>query len=147
MWLINKLIQEEGVKLDDIPAKERGNWLGEMYTRASKMVSLGSYTIFPMKTLIIAQVDEIQPHPADKNWKVVKVNFGSGSATVVCGGSDYEVGDKIAYCPVGGLYKGKVTYFILDENIQRDFEMDSDNLKKEIGMCKKTDRSSYGYFL
>jgi len=107
LWLINKLIKEEGVKLDDIPAKERGNWLGEMYTRASKMVSLGSYTIFPMKTLIVAQVDEIQPHPADKNWKVVKVNFGAGAATVVCGGSDYEVGDKIAYCPVGGLYKGK----------------------------------------
>eukprot|EP00492_Amphilonche_elongata_P003842 TRINITY_DN4206_c0_g1_i1.p1 TRINITY_DN4206_c0_g1~~TRINITY_DN4206_c0_g1_i1.p1 ORF type:complete len:137 (+),score=7.42 TRINITY_DN4206_c0_g1_i1:37-411(+) len=75
LWLMNKVLKEDGVKLEDVPKTERGNWLGDMYTRASKMVDLRTYTILPMKSLIIAQVDEIQAHPSNAGWKVVKVNF------------------------------------------------------------------------
>merc|ERR1719397_2109306 len=71
------------------------------------MVSLSTYTIFPERTLIIAQVKEIQPHPNDQKLKVVTVDFGHGTSAVVCGGTDYQVGDKIVYCPLGGIYKGK----------------------------------------
>jgi len=107
LWLLKKLIKEEGLKLNDIPVDERGSWLGELYTRANKMVSLSTYTIFPERTLIIAQVKEIQPHPNDEKLKVVTVDFGKGTSKVVCGGTDYQVGDKIVYCPLGGIYKGK----------------------------------------
>jgi len=109
LWLLDQLVKKEGLSLDSIPAAERGNFLGEMYTRASKMVSLGTYTIFAMPTLVIAEILSTEPHPSNPGWGVVTVNFGGDKpATVVCGGSCYEKGDKIVYCPVGGLYKGKV---------------------------------------
>jgi len=62
-----------------------------------------------LKTILVAEVKTITPHPEAKKLSLVTVDYGHGKATVVCGASNFEVGDKVAYAPEGTCLPGGTT--------------------------------------
>jgi len=96
-----------------VPAAVRAEWLGALYARAVETLDLGSYTALPWPMVVAAKVVAKSPHPdpeAPKNWHLCKVEVDAAGATadVVCGGTGYEVGDYVAYLPVGAKLTKKM---------------------------------------
>jgi phenylalanyl-tRNA synthetase beta chain len=56
-----------------------------------------------------ARVTEITPHPAADQLSVVTVDHDGGISTVVCGASNFSVGDKVAYASPGTPLPGGIT--------------------------------------
>jgi tRNA-binding EMAP/Myf-like protein len=98
----------------DVAPSQRGEWLGQMYSAAVEALDLAVLTKYPFPNVVPAKVLSIEKHPAadaPPNWHVVKlqVDAAGAEATVVCGGKGYNVGDLVAYTPVGAPIKGKLT--------------------------------------
>ena len=51
--------------------------------------------------IVVAQVQEIEPHPNADNLTMVTVSTGDGAQRVVCGAKNFAVGDKVALARVG----------------------------------------------
>ena len=49
----------------------------------------------------VALVTDVQPHPNADRLRLVTVDFGTGSATVVCGAPNVAVAQKVAFASVG----------------------------------------------
>ncbi len=103
--------------IDSIPSSARAEWLGDLYTKAVDLLDLSNYTDLPYPVVISARVDKKEPHPnpeAPANWNVVTLTIGKDAdgndktATVVCGGLGYNVGDYVAYLPVGAKLTKKM---------------------------------------
>ena len=91
-----------------VPAQNRGEFLGSYYRKADEMLDFYRLTQYPFIGVALAQVIQIQPHPQEKKWQVVKVATGHGEETVVCGGKGFSIGDKVAYVPVGQRFAGRL---------------------------------------
>lgn len=59
-----------------------------------------------LKDVVIAEVIEIQPHPNADKLSIVTVNFGKQSKKVVCGASNFKVGDKVPFAEEGTVLPG-----------------------------------------
>ncbi|MES1909388.1 MAG: hypothetical protein MHM6MM_002135 [Cercozoa sp. M6MM] len=110
LWLLKQKVAD-GVVLEDVPKNERANFLGDCYVEATCMLALDYLTKFALPGAVAARVDKIEAHPnaeAPANWHLVTltVDAEGNTAQVVCGGAGYQVGDLVAYMPVGGKFKG-----------------------------------------
>ncbi|HEX2294264.1 MAG TPA: phenylalanine--tRNA ligase subunit beta [Actinomycetota bacterium] len=59
-----------------------------------------------IEDVVVAQVQEIDPHPNADNLTMVTVSTGDGSQRVVCGARNFAVGDKVALARVGARLPG-----------------------------------------
>jgi len=116
LWFLTRYLQQHpSFDMDkDVAPSARGEWLGQMYSAAVEALDLGVLTKYPFPHVVPAKVLSIDNHPAadaPPNWHVVKlaIDAKGGEATVVCGGKGYNVGDLVAYMPVGAPMKGKLT--------------------------------------
>ena len=112
-WLQRYVAQHPNFQLDSVPESERGEWLGQYYTDAVEQLDLATLTSYPYPYVVPAKVLSIAAHPAEKapkNWHVVRLQVDEAGLEeeVVCGGTGYTVGDKVAYTPVGTKVKGVV---------------------------------------
>jgi arginyl-tRNA synthetase len=99
--------------LESIPVPARAEWLGDLYTKAVDLLDISTYTSMPWPMVIAAKVIAKGPHPdpeAPANWHLctVETDEAGSTATVVCGGTGYEVGDYVAYLPVGAKLTKKM---------------------------------------
>jgi arginyl-tRNA synthetase len=88
----------------EIPDVNRGAFLGRMYAAADALLDLATLTRAPHPGVVVAEVLSIADHPdpASQQLKIVEVDAGvAGRHVVVCGGSGYAVGDRVAYAKVG----------------------------------------------
>ena len=112
LWWLNRYIAKQAdFQLDSVPETERGEWLGQFYTDAVEQLDLATLTTYPYPYVVPAKVLSVAAHPAEKapkNWRVVRLQVDESGAEeeVVCGGIGYNVGDKVAYTPVGVKVKG-----------------------------------------
>ena len=74
-----------------MPDARRGEFLGEIYTKASDMMDFSLLTQVPILGVVTAKVEKIKPHPNSESLKVVELKVGSASKkTVVCGGEGFN---------------------------------------------------------
>ena len=53
------------------------------------------------KGIVLATVVEVKKHPSKEHLQIVKVNIGDKSIQVIAGGPQLNIGDRVAYIPVG----------------------------------------------
>lgn len=128
LWLLQRRLEERGVSLSEedgaeeverkvvaafsLPGENRGEFLGGVYAEATDLLDLGYYTDYPIEGVVGAKVLSMRPHPENSAWNVVEVAYGPDqSATVVCAGNGYTVGDVVAYAPVGTTLQKKTGAF------------------------------------
>lgn len=56
--------------------------------------------------VIIAQIKSVEKHPDSKKLHLLKVDTGNGIVDCVCGAPNVEVGQKVAFAPVGSHVVG-----------------------------------------
>ncbi|MCK5850009.1 MAG: phenylalanine--tRNA ligase subunit beta, partial [Kiritimatiellae bacterium] len=54
-----------------------------------------------LDAIVVAEVLAIEPHPGADRLLLCKVNTGSGECAVVCGASNFKVGDKVPFAGIG----------------------------------------------
>ena len=56
--------------------------------------------------VIIAEIKSVENHPNSKKLHLLKVDTGSGIVDCVCGAPNVEVGQRVAFAPVGSHVVG-----------------------------------------
>lgn len=101
LWYYSKYFQGE------IPAENLGEFLGDMYVKATDLLDLSKLTRAPYPGVVAAQVKQIYTHPAEPKWMVVVLNTHLGEKTVVTGVTGPRVGDLVPYAPPEARLRGK----------------------------------------
>jgi len=91
----------------NLPESNLGEFLGDLYTRATVLLDFKLLTKCPMPGVIVARVTSIEDHPNPK-LKTVGIDKGSETVQVVCGGTGYAVGDLVAYANLGTRVRGRL---------------------------------------
>lgn len=91
----------------ELPSEHRGEFLGDQYTSATEMLSLGSLTRAPLPGVVAARVESVEAHPERSSWSVATVDSGTQTSTVVVGATDFAAGDLVAWAPPGLRVAGK----------------------------------------
>jgi arginyl-tRNA synthetase len=91
----------------EYPSENRGEFLGDRYTRATDMLTLGTLTGAPLPGVVAARVESLSQHPEKDSWSVAEVATGSEVLTVVVGARDFAVGELVAWAPPGLRVAGK----------------------------------------
>ncbi len=113
-WLQKTFLKGRPNKCAEELPKPWGETLGLYYQGAVEALDMSTATSYPYPGLVCAQVVSKQSHPnpqAPPNWNVVQVKTGDAPEqlfTVVCGGHSYEVGDKVAFVPLGNKFGNKL---------------------------------------
>jgi len=92
----------------DVPKENKGEFLGGLYRKADEWLDFKLLTQYPYPGVLSAKVLSKAPHPENAKWSVVELETSSGTEGVVCGGTDYDVGDLIAHAPVGIRFGGRL---------------------------------------
>eukprot|EP01084_Bolivina_argentea_P077671 140922_1 len=114
IWLLQREIDAAKLDLNKIENNKsinKGEWLGNQYALAVEMLTLSTYTAFPYIGVVIGKILTKEKHKHNNKWNVVTVEYSlspSKIATVVCGGTHYNIGNLIAYIPIGFKYKDKI---------------------------------------
>lgn len=59
--------------------------------------------------VVVGRVESIEPHPDAERLRVCSVAYGSAAeSTVVCGASNFKIGDAVAFAPLGAELPGGV---------------------------------------
>lgn len=92
----------------EVPATHRGEFLGQLYSKADELLDFSTLTRAPHLDIVAALVTAILPHPSRGDLQVVTLEARPGeSTTVVCGGTGYATGNVVAYAPPGSLVGGR----------------------------------------
>lgn len=59
-----------------------------------------------IKGVVVGEIKEVQKHPKSDKLKIVKVDIGEKTVQSLCGAPNVEVGQKIAFAPIGSIVKG-----------------------------------------
>ncbi len=59
-----------------------------------------------LKNVLVSEVETIEQHPDADKLSVVTVNYGHGTQRVVCGASNFSVGDKVPFAGEGVVLPG-----------------------------------------
>lgn len=92
----------------DVPEENRGEFLGGLYRKADEWLDFKLLTEYPYPGVLSAKVMSKAQHPENPKWSVVELETSQGAETVVCGGTDYSVGDMVAHAPVGIRFGGRL---------------------------------------
>uniref|UniRef100_A0A0G4HLF1 arginine--tRNA ligase n=1 Tax=Chromera velia CCMP2878 TaxID=1169474 RepID=A0A0G4HLF1_9ALVE len=96
----------------EVPSENRGEFLGDLYTKACELLSPDTLTEAPLPGVRAAKVLELKEHPSNAEWCVVKLEVAGGETpTVVVGvpaaAGGFAVGDLVAYASPGLRVAGK----------------------------------------
>ena len=121
----------------EVPSVNRGEFLGEMYRQAIILLDFNLLTQCPIPGIVSAEVQRIEPLDNAQNLKRVIVFTGKEHRQVVCGGTHFQVGDVVAFAPVGTRVKGRLVQ-------KRDVNgVESNGMicsMKELGISEDNDR-------
>lgn len=91
----------------EVPDTNRGEFLGELYARASELMDFKTLTQVPMPKVVTAKVTAKDALPGHDKLNVVQVSDGNETFQVICGGTGYDVGDVVPYARVGSRVAGR----------------------------------------
>jgi len=93
-----------------IPAENRLEFLGKLYTDATLKLDLESYTRAPFPGVVTARVRSIAPHPTDSTWLLVSLDSRDGEQVVITqqkNGAHLQPGNLVPHVPPGTQFGAK----------------------------------------
>ena len=90
-----------------IPDSNRGEFLGDLYTRATEMLDFKTLTRCPIPGVVIGQVESVEPVSEKPERQLVQVFDGQQRHQVICGGTGFQMGDRVGYAAVGSRIGGR----------------------------------------
>ena len=95
----------------EVPTKNRGEFLGVLYNKATELAELSSLTEAPYPGVTVARVSRIQAHlqsaeserssvaakTRSGNWQIVDLETADGLKAVICAGEGFQVGDLVPW--------------------------------------------------
>lgn len=121
----------------DLPKENRGEFLGDQYTKATEMLDLGTLTRAALPGVKAVQVEEVGEHPENPKWFVAQVSAGEESHTVVVGAGGFAAGDLCAWASPGMRVAGKEVGVVERKGVQSTGMLLSE---KELGISEHDDR-------
>ncbi|MFK8137725.1 MAG: arginine--tRNA ligase [Bdellovibrionales bacterium] len=103
-----ELFQEQVFSFLNKNSWNKAEFLGHMYSSATDLLDFYSLSRTPFPGIVVALVKSITAHPVVEKWSVVEVEIGTKTETVVCGGTGYKVGNKVAYAKNGSRVAGRL---------------------------------------
>ena len=94
-WL-NELVDLKGLTADDVAARVSLSGPG-----IEKLIPSAK----AFEKMVVGCIESIEPHPQADRLRVTKVNIGTSSVAIVCGGSNLEVGQYVAVALIGAMVK------------------------------------------
>lgn len=104
----------------EIPERNRGEFLGGLYQRATDLLDLSLLTRAPLPGVRVARVRAIQPPPGDQKWRIVEVESIDGARQVVCGATGFSVGDLVPYAAPGVTVNDKTVTAIEKDGVRSE---------------------------
>lgn len=92
---------------DERPSTNKGEFLGELYSKATNLLDLEALTKMPFPGVEIAEVVSVSPHPAEEKWFVVALNTKTGPKRVVSAAKVKER-SLVAYVPEGERFGNRI---------------------------------------
>jgi len=89
----------------ETPDHNLGEFLGDLYTRATQMLDFSLLSRCPLPGVVVARVTAVAAHA---KWKLVTVTTGSEDFSVICGGKGFAVDDLVAYAGSGARIGGRL---------------------------------------
>lgn len=111
LWYYEKFAK--GVK----PASNRGEFLGDFYSKSTNLLDLAALTDAPFIGVVVAEVLKVSKHPKKAEWDVVTINYQNEEKSVVTAGKGAVQGLKVAYVPPGVRFGNKKVGIIEKEGI------------------------------
>ena len=96
----------------EIPANNRGEFLGVLYAKAVNEFDLSLLSKAPVPGVIVSKVIEIIDFPEDSSLKIVKLQIPQKIVNVVCGGEGFKLNDFVPYAPIGTKINGRTVEII-----------------------------------
>ena len=119
------------------PTENRGEFLGEQYTKATELLDLGTLTAAPLPGVRAAKTLEVGPHPEKEGWFVARLDVAGDEVTVVAGAEGFQAGDLVAYATPGMRIDGKEVGVVERKGVTSTGMVLS---PKELGIGKDHDR-------
>lgn len=92
----------------EIPDENLGEFLGDLYVKATEKLDLGTLTDAPAPGVVVAKVVAVAPHPQEpERLQLVELETHDGPRTVVCGGSGFAADDLVGWAAPGMRVDGK----------------------------------------
>lgn len=118
------------------PTTNRGEFLGEIYVKATQELDFSRWCQIPMIGITLARILNIENHPLSKYLKVVQIDSGFGIKQVVCGGKGFQVGNHVAFAGEGVRVGGREVRSEEKETILSEGVICS---KAELGISEDND--------
>jgi phenylalanyl-tRNA synthetase beta chain len=90
-----------------------------------------------LDTVIVARLDQVEPHPDADRLTVCQVNTGSETVQVVCGAQNHKTGDLVALAQVGTVLPGD--FKIRKSKIRGRESMGMLCSEKELGLADESE--------
>lgn len=85
----------------EVPKTNLGEFLGDLYVKATDALDLSTLTRAPYPGVIAVKVLDISKHPNEPKWNVLQLDTGSGQKQVVSAILGFKVGDVIPFALPG----------------------------------------------
>jgi arginyl-tRNA synthetase len=112
---------------ENLPEKNKGEFLGKIYVAATEMFDLGILTRVPYVGVVVAKILSVVNHPVKDVWRILEVEFGNKTKTVVTASQSGAVGDYVAYASVGTKLGGRAIGITEKEGVSSEGMLCSDD--------------------
>lgn len=122
----------------DVPEENRGEFLGELYTRATALLDLSLMTRAPHPGVTAARVLAVEPHAEEPRWIVVRLETAAGEASVVSAAGGFEPGDLVPWARPGLRVAGKEVGRVERKGVASEGMIASE---RELGLSEDDDHA------
>ena len=122
----------------EVPETHRGEFLGNLYSKATELLDFTLLTKAPHPGVVSAKILEVNPHPSNKKWFVTKLSSEKEEFQTVTVLADVKAGDIVAFVKPEIRFNGR---FVADAEKGGVKSRGMIPSEKELGISSNNERA------
>jgi len=114
IWYLKKVYRGEP------PAKHLGEFLGDMYAKATEALDISSFSRIGVIGVTVAKIVDCAAHSQRSDWFVVDLETGLGKKRVVTNAKNIAIGQLVAWAKSGTKIDGRSVGLVDKEGVQSE---------------------------